>query len=321
MFATQYNIQSAPVLSSGPVCGRFLTAPSAEGRLCEGGLRLQGRFKASSGTAPLVSVITAVHNGGRHIIRAMESVFAQTWHNLEYIVIDACSVDWTQQTLFAYGDAIDYFVSEPDGGLYDALNKGLALAAGDFVLILNADDWYKPEAVETLLTAVKTQGTGVSCGLAVWVDNAGNTAGRMPDFPFNDFAFLRCPLRHELLLVPARLYDRVGGYDSSYPLIADLEFMQRLRKAGATCHVVPKELMFFRKGGMSSDMEALLAERRRLLKANFPFLEDSDIGFLAEMTGKDCRRSRFLLGKYAHHTLFVSALQAWMRTCGTVLLS
>jgi len=93
-------------------------------------------------TRPKISIITVVWNNAATIKDAIESVLSQTYDNIEYIVIDGASTDGTVEIIKSYGDKIAAFVSEPDRGLYDAMNKGIALATGDIVGILNSDDFY-----------------------------------------------------------------------------------------------------------------------------------------------------------------------------------
>ncbi|MCR5276676.1 MAG: glycosyltransferase [Bacteroidales bacterium] len=90
--------------------------------------------------APKISVVTVSYNTVHVIARTLESVLSQTYGNTEYIVIDGASTDGAAELIRSYADRIDHFVSEPDKGLYDAMNKGIRAASGDFVLFLNADD-------------------------------------------------------------------------------------------------------------------------------------------------------------------------------------
>jgi len=89
-----------------------------------------------------VSIITVVWNNAKTIKDAIDSVLSQTYEDIEYIVVDGASTDGTVEIVQSYGEKIDKFVSEKDNGLYDAMNKGIALATGDIVGILNSDDFY-----------------------------------------------------------------------------------------------------------------------------------------------------------------------------------
>jgi glycosyltransferase involved in cell wall biosynthesis len=96
-----------------------------------GGLRTKGLFKATSPAKPLITVITVVLNGERHLEQAIQSVIKQDYPHIEYVIIDGGSTDGTLDIIRKYEARIDYWVSEPDNGIYDAMNKGIALARGE----------------------------------------------------------------------------------------------------------------------------------------------------------------------------------------------
>lgn len=129
----------------------LLFLPEGEGRRGEGGLRTQGYFKKSYDGKPLVSVITVVYNGEKYLEETIQSVIHQTYDNVEYIIIDGGSIDGTLEIIKKYEDRIDYWVSEKDSGIYDAMNKGLVITLGEWLNFLNgADTFY----VSTLLADV-----------------------------------------------------------------------------------------------------------------------------------------------------------------------
>jgi glycosyltransferase involved in cell wall biosynthesis len=108
----------------------------------EGGLRTKNKFKPSRPNAPVVTVVTVVRNGATTLETTMLSVLNQTYCNIEYIVIDGASTDGTLEIIKKYEDRIDYWMSEPDNGIYDAMNKGINLATGDWINFMNSGDWF-----------------------------------------------------------------------------------------------------------------------------------------------------------------------------------
>jgi glycosyltransferase involved in cell wall biosynthesis len=118
----------------------YTLLPGQLGRCGEGGLRTQGYLKSSELNKPLISIITVVYNGKEHLEQAILSVVDQAYDNVEYIIIDGGSTDGTLDIIKKYDDALDYWVSEPDNGVYDAMNKGIKLFQGDYVLFLGCDD-------------------------------------------------------------------------------------------------------------------------------------------------------------------------------------
>lgn len=106
----------------------------------EGGLRTEGYFKKSLNNKPLLSIITVVFNGEKYLEETIRSVINQTYDNVEYIIIDGGSTDGTIDIIKKYKNKIDYWKSEKDSGIYDAMNKGIDLVAGDWINFMNAGD-------------------------------------------------------------------------------------------------------------------------------------------------------------------------------------
>ncbi|WP_236579112.1 glycosyltransferase family 2 protein [Hydrogenimonas urashimensis] len=102
---------------------------------------------------PLVSIITVVYNGEKYLEQTIQSVIKQTYENIEYIIVDGGSTDGTLDIIKKYEKNISKWVSEPDEGLYDAMNKGIRMANGELIGMINSDDWYETDAVETMVKA------------------------------------------------------------------------------------------------------------------------------------------------------------------------
>jgi glycosyltransferase involved in cell wall biosynthesis len=108
---------------------------------CEGGLRAKGLFKSSE-DIPLISVVTVTFNSGPELEQTIASVLSQRYSNIEYIIIDGGSTDGTLDIIKKYDHAIDYWISEPDRGIYDAMNKGIRTSTGDWLNFLNSKDTF-----------------------------------------------------------------------------------------------------------------------------------------------------------------------------------
>ena len=262
---------------------KYQTYPDLTGqRGAEGGQRLQGVHKASQDGAPLVTIVTVCFNSAKTIEQTFQSVRDQTYSNIEYVVVDGGSTDGTVDILRRNADLIDYFVSEPDAGLYQAMNKGLELAQGDFILILNSDDWYEPFTVSRLVAAKEFSGCDFVGGLARYINGDGSSHV-LPSMAFDHSTLLRMPLRHQTMFMSADLYNQIGPYDTKFPIIADYDYAIRLYLTGASYYEVPEALLNFRTSGVSSTAwDRLHNEHRALLSQTFPFLSEAEVHVLGD---------------------------------------
>lgn len=126
-----------------------LNLSKCEERIMEGGLRTKGYFKRSFPQKPIITVINVVFNGEDYLEETIESVINQSYDNVEYIVIDGASADGTSDIIKKFEEQIDYWVSELDRGIYDAMNKGLDVASGEWLVFMNAGDiFYNSQVLE-----------------------------------------------------------------------------------------------------------------------------------------------------------------------------
>lgn len=285
-------------------------------RRAEGGKRTRNIKRSGTEGFPLVTIITVCWNSEETIEETIRSVVLQDYHNIEYIIIDGESKDGTIEIIQRHEDEIDYFISEPDEGIYDAMNKGLELAHGDFILLLNSDDWYQPDAVSHLISAQAFSGCDFTGSLARYINEDGSSHV-LPSMTYDKSVLLRMPLRHETMLVSAALYNRIGAYDTSFPIIADYDFTVRLYKAGATYHEVRLPLLNFRTSGVSNTaMEQLHDEHRVLLSRLFPFLTPDELQRLGDHS--KARPEDFIEIANAHlqNSDFVLATRSMVRDFG-----
>src|SRR5262245_10485080 len=217
---------------------RQIVPPHNPGCKGEGGLRTKGYFKAaaavnpdSEGTAcrPLVTVITAVFNGEKDLEHAIRSVFRQTYDNVEYIIVDGGSGDATLDIIRTYEHAIDYWVSESDSGIYDAWNKGIRLATGEWIAFLGADDAYLERALESYverIIALGNNGYDYISSQANLVSDHGSV--RTTGIEWNWYTVRRyMNVAHVGALHHRRLFEKYGLYDTSYKVCGDYEFLLR----------------------------------------------------------------------------------------------
>ena len=301
--------------SEGPkrkFAGKYSRYPDETGkRQAEGGRRLRGEDRDSRPGAPLVTILTVCFNSAKTIAQTIRSVQEQTYGNIEYVVVDGASTDGTVDILRAREELIDYYVSEPDEGLYYAMNKGIELARGDYILILNADDWFERDAVEALVAAHDYSGCDFTAALARYIDEENGRETVLRSMPFDDSVYFRMPLRHETMLIPAWLFDRVGPYDTDFRITADRDLTARLFESGATFYELPRALLNFRTTGVSNtDTERLGQEKDRLLQKEFPFLSAQERERLNDPRSADAETFAEIANVHLDQPKFVKAVRA-----------
>jgi glycosyltransferase involved in cell wall biosynthesis len=243
---------------------------SSAGRNClEGGRRTRGlQPPAAAAGAPLVSVVTVVLNGAEHLEQAITSVLEQEYPNTEYVVVDGGSGDRTLDILRKYSDRIEYWVSEPDRGIYDAMNKGLRLANGELVGLLNADDFYEPGALEKVVACYLEKGVP-----AIYY---GDNLVLQEDLGLSYLhrANLRCwlgmSIYHQAMFVHRDVYSRLNGYSTAYRFAGDYDFLLRAFERGLPFLPVGGCLVNYRNTGLTSrNYRASLAEAKRINRRCF----------------------------------------------------
>lgn len=219
---------------------------------------------------PLVSVVTVCFNSQAHIAEAMQSVLDQTYANVEYLVIDGGSTDSTMDIVRSFEERFGgrlRWVSEPDNGIYDAMNKGIALCSGDLIGLLNSDDTYLPDAIEGIVSAFRAEpDVGAVFGDVDVVSQDGSLLRtEVAVTPAPGSLPLRMPMCHQSLFVARRVYRELGGFDTGYRILADYEHMLRMLRAGVRFLHVPGVVARFREGGAcSADTARSNAERERI---------------------------------------------------------
>lgn len=216
-----------------------------------------------------ISVVTVVLNAAGSVEKCVASVLGQTYDNIEYLVIDGVSTDGTLDILARYRDRIDYLVSEPDRGLYHAMNKGVRAATGDFVYFLNSDDSFCDEKVVADVAAAIQQNPSVDLVYGDVLMGAGDQLIKRPQVPVLDRESLcRKGFCHQALFARRELLVRTGGFSEQYRIVADGDWLARALAAGATSFHLERDIAIFAMDGLSGTSN-WRAEKRRSLRANF----------------------------------------------------
>jgi glycosyltransferase involved in cell wall biosynthesis len=212
-----------------------------------------------------VSVITVCRNSETDIEKAIQSVLSQTYPNIEYIVIDGASTDRTPELIQGFGDRITQFVSEPDNGIYQAMNKGIQRATGDWLYFLNSDDYLFDETVIQDLVHFCSENPQYDF---VYGDHEarfsfGKSSFHQPAPP--DRALVEFINLGECFIQPASffkasLFQQLGLFSETYKIAADYEWFTRLLQSSLTLGYYPRVIVSYSHGGASSEIRSLFEE-------------------------------------------------------------
>ncbi|RYZ62419.1 MAG: glycosyltransferase [Chitinophagaceae bacterium] len=204
-----------------------------------------------------VSIITVTYNSDKYLANCIDSVRNQRYPNIEYIVIDGASTDRTVSIITDAGAVIDKWVTEKDNGMYDAINKGMRLATGDVIGILNSDDMLASEdTIAGIVHHFKKERVDSVFGDLVYVDEEDTSCiyryWKGATYNRKAFHFGWMPA-HPTFYIRREVVERLGGYETHFFSAADFEFMTRyLYKHNISSFYIPDLIVKMRKGGMSN---------------------------------------------------------------------
>lgn len=177
----------------------------------------------------LFSIITVCFNSEKTIERTIKSVWKQSFQDYEYIIVDGASRDRTMDIVRQYEPMFEgrmKWVSEADQGIYDAMNKGIAMASGELIGIVNSDDYYEQDALEKVMQVYDGYDYSVIYGLLRTVLNEKEVMVYLKNHEFLE----KDMIAHPSCFVAKKVYERFGRYSLQYPYSADYEFMLRIKK-------------------------------------------------------------------------------------------
>lgn len=220
---------------------------------------------------PVVSVVTAVFNRAATLPQALSSVQAQQGVRIQHVVIDGASTDGSLELLRAQGERIAVLVSEPDEGIYHALNKGLARATGDIVGFLHSDDAYAHDRVlARVVAAFEDPAVEAAYGDLDYVTaDASRVLRRWRSGPYDRRRLARGWMPpHPTFFARRAVYERLGAFDTDFRIAADYDWLLRVLGSGVQPAYVPEVLVKMRWGGASNrSLARLLRKSREDLRA------------------------------------------------------
>lgn len=204
------------------------------------------------------SVITVTYNAEERLAKTIESVIDQTCPPYEYLVIDGCSGDRTLAICEGYREKLEKrgirftVVSEKDTGIYNAMNKGINLAEGDFLSFLNAGDWYQKDALNSIRAFYREESFDLTYGGLNYINPNGTVTikkSRWDRFPVSSRHW-----NHPSMFLRRELYEKMK-FDESFKRYADFELYLRLRKSGARIRVCDRVITNFVADGVSTEVQ------------------------------------------------------------------
>jgi len=206
----------------------------------------------------VISVITVVYNGERHLAQAIESVAGQNCSGLEYIIIDGGSTDRTIEIIRKYEKNIDYWRSEEDLGISDAFNKGVACSKGKYIAFLGSDDWYEPGVIAPLMKELKSEKTIYSGSMNLISHPDGRLLKVHMSRPDRLLQTMR--ISHPASFTPRNLINESGGFSTSYTIAMDYDMMLKAWIAGYDFMTFSTVITNHRRGGVSRDLMTVFKE-------------------------------------------------------------
>lgn len=220
-----------------------------------------------------VSIITVTKNSADTIAACVRSVASQTWHDIEHLVIDGASSDHTLAIIRSESGKISRVVSEPDKGIYDAINKGILLASGDIIGVLNADDVFlNNQSVEKIVNAFTDHDTDCVYGNLVFTNHKGKIVRVWRSKTFINGLFEKSwTPAHPTFYCKKRVYEKYGLYKTDYKIAADVELMLRfITVYKIKSYFLDDFLVNMRYGGLSTQglksTIIIIKEMRRAFK-------------------------------------------------------
>ena len=232
--------------------------------------RITGGKGAVTGPRPrkgLVTVVTISFNSVRTIGKTIDCIKAQDYPFIEYVVIDGDSNDGTVEVLRSRNRDIDLWISESDGGISDAFNKGIGLASGEYVAILNSDDWLEPEHLSIAVAELRRRSIDYVFGDLVLHSHDGREVHRFVGEPAyrNRIAHYMPFINHPSVVARYSAYEKIGLFDLSLTTAMDYDWLLRLHNSGGEGLYLPRLTAHMTLDGQSDrNFYSALSEVRKI---------------------------------------------------------
>jgi len=233
-------------------------------KINQGGLRAQSTLKKGTNNLPLVSIITVVFNGETELEETIKSVIEQSYNNIEYIIIDGASNDKTLEIIRRYESQIDYWCSEADEGIYDAMNKGIKVATGQIIGLINCGDTYLTNAIAEIVNIynehIQKNNLLVITGAMYRFDSEKDFKFRIEkDQKLLDTKINRgMPINHPATFVTKNTYKKLGLFNTEYYICGDYDLVFRLYHSSLVEFIFTKhDIANMKLGGVSEKFSSI----------------------------------------------------------------
>ena len=197
-----------------------------------------------------LSIITVCYNAANFIENTIQSVISQTFTNYEFIIIDGNSTDGTVDIIRQYQSYLSYFVSEPDKGIAEAMNKGISQAKGEYLLFLHADDYlFSKESLSKASQQIDSKHDIIAFSIKL---KTGHGLYTQHSRNLSTLTNFKTPIWHQGALCKKTLFDTLGVFDTNFMIAMDYDFFLRAYRAGTTMKTSKLILSVMRDGGISS---------------------------------------------------------------------
>jgi glycosyltransferase involved in cell wall biosynthesis len=218
---------------------------------------------------PKITVITILYNAESVLEGCIQSVLNQTYDNIEYVIVDGASTDDSVKIIERYADKIDKYISEPDNGISDAMNKAIGMASGDYLLFLHADDYFETKtSLEDNISTIKTAPIIIMADILF-----GKDFVRQVSRGLDWRTYFKTGVYHQGALCSKALFDNIGGFKTDLKVAMDYDFFLRAFLHSSSFEYTGKVLSVMRDTGISSQIDwpslsKRFAEEKRVHKAN-----------------------------------------------------
>jgi len=235
---------------------------------------------------PLFTIITVCYNSEKTIVRTIESILYQNYEDYEYIIVDGNSKDNTLEIINKYKNKFKgklIVISEPDNGIYNAMNKGINVANGEWINFLNSDDWFEPNVFSKVEKAIfENKNADCIYGDVRKILNFNNKFYSKIERAKTNLKELEKGMifSHQSLFVRKSVFEKIGGFDETFKIAADWDFILRMYTRNMKFIYIPEIIANFTIGGIGSTPH--IRERHKVRKKN-GVVNGIDIYYLKEI--------------------------------------